>query len=167
MHRAALGLAGLVFLLFLSCSPYNIAHHSVRTAEYGNPASEKRVLIATQGSDFKDVLVKGVTDSLVAHGAHVRVVDIRKLPKASSPRYDAYFIVYALQVGTEQRQAREFVERGEYGDRTVVVRTQGEFSDVWPPAREDVDAVTAASKQDELAPLIERMSGSLGAILER
>jgi len=62
--------------------------------EVNTPKSEIRVLIATQGSEFKDAVVAGVVDHLKRKGAYIKVIDVSALPQVNENKWNAVVVLH-------------------------------------------------------------------------
>jgi hypothetical protein len=165
-HRAAVTAAFLIAaaLLAAACSPWNIGHYKIEERSYGSPDAGERVLIAAQGSEFKEQVVAGVVERLQARDVFVRLIPARELGEADAADWDAVLVVYAMQAASEQRQARRFLESTPHRERVVALRTQG-GKEEWPGERSDIDAITSASQRERVQPVVEQVSARLFEIL--
>ncbi|HET9473956.1 MAG TPA: hypothetical protein VFO82_08685 [Steroidobacteraceae bacterium] len=112
-----------------------------RTFEVNDARSSQRVLIATQGSKFKDALVAEVVGYLRARNAYAKVVDISALTTVNEGDWNAIVIVHTWEMRKPPADVKTFVDRVSHPGRLVVLTTSGagDFR------MEGVDAISSAS----------------------
>jgi len=150
--------------LFLSCTaPARWAHHAVIAWEAGPADAGQRVLILTQGSDFKDAIVTKTTGSLLDQGVFVRVLDVKEAKKQSPDDWDAVLMIFTLSIGKDDAKAKAFMQAHPDADNIITVRTQG-TEETYPMA-ENVDGISAASVMSEVNATTELVWAHLSQLL--
>src|SRR5512143_4031194 len=93
--KILLGVAISIVALVACMSWYRIHYsmHPARTFEVNSPAAASKVLIATQGSEFKDSIVAGVIAHLQERGVYVKVVDVSALPAVREADWNAIVLI--------------------------------------------------------------------------
>jgi hypothetical protein len=114
---------------------------AARSFEVNDPRSSPRVLIATQGSEFKDAVVAGVVEHLKARAAYVKVIDVSALPGIDSGEWNAIVLVHTWEMRKPPRQVQDFVDRARGAGKLVDLTTSGAGSF----KLEGVDAIASAS----------------------
>jgi hypothetical protein len=131
--------------------------------EYGNPRAGTRILIATQGSAFKDAVVAQVLAQLNSPLNYVKVVDISALGDVSTSNWSALLILHTWQFGRPPSTVRDFVARQSSVRNLVVMSTSGSGRE----RLAGVDAVSAASVDADVpartAAVMQRLRAALGA----
>jgi hypothetical protein len=139
----------LLALLIPSSLLWYQAHYSMTTArsfDVGTPSSAQHVLIATQGSLFKDALVAGITKHLSSRPIYISVIDVSKLPNVRESDWDAIVLIHTWEYSKPQTDAKAFIDRLHGYNRIVVVATSGSGKASIP----GVDVISAASVVSEV-----------------
>nr|WP_297347000.1 hypothetical protein [uncultured Glaciecola sp.] len=100
-----------------------------------------KLLIATQGSEYKNAVVAGIIDALKNRQIDVRVVDVSTLSNINIDEWSAVVILHTWENWQPQKDAMLFIERNPDLKNIVVLTTSGQ-GDL---KMESVDAVTSAS----------------------
>jgi hypothetical protein len=135
------------------------AMREAATLEVNDPGAAERVLIATQGSAFKDAVVAQVSEYLKRRGAHARVIDVSRLPEVRAQDWTAIVILHTWEMGKPPPAVAAFIDGAADRGNIVALATSGAGT-----FRIDgVDAMSSASRMAE-APL---RAGEIIARLER
>jgi hypothetical protein len=140
--KVVLALAAVPVALFAFATWY-LVHFSMATAkpfEVNRPEVREHVLIATQGSAFKDAVVKRVADRLEKRPAYVKVIDVSSLRDVREADWNAIVILHTWEMGKPPAAVKTFVDRAQR-DKLVVLATSGESHQ----HLEGVDTITSAS----------------------
>ena len=114
---------------------------AARPFEVNDPHSSPRVLIATQGSEFKDAVVAGVVEHLKSRAAYVKVVDVSALPGIDGGGWDAIVLVHTWEMRKPPEEVKIFVDRARGSGKLVVLTTSGAGNF----KIDGVDAISSAS----------------------
>lgn len=141
-------------------------HYSMakaRSYEVTGVASGPHVLIATQGSAFKDAVVAGLVERLKARSARVQVIDVGMLAGIQEEQWDAMVILHTWEMGKPPAAVRTFTERMRDRDKLAVLTTSGagDFR------LQGVDAVSAASSQADVPERVRELAERVDRILAR
>ena len=161
-----LGVAGSILLLaivawFVHLHQHRMAHAHAFSA--GNAAAPERVLIATQGSAFKDALVAAIIDHLKSREAYVEVIDVSSLPGIEPRDWKAIVIIHTWEFGKPQRDAQAFVQRLHDDHKLIVVTTSGNGRE----KLDGVDTISGASVASDVQVRAAQISTRLDALLEQ
>jgi len=162
-HKALIVGGGIAAALIGSMTWYRI-HYSMAPArpfEVTGTASGPRVLIATQGSEFKDAVVAGVIDHLKSRGTHVKVIDVAELPGTNESDWNAIVVIHTTQMHEPPAAVQTFIDRSGRSAKLVVFTTSGagDFK------ANGVDAISGASKMIDVPARVADISTKLDAIL--
>jgi hypothetical protein len=139
---AVLGTVALVLVTFsfLTCCRLH-SMDKAESFEVNAPNLEPKVLIATQGSKFKNAVVAGVIEHLKQRPAYVKVIDVTQLAQVDAAAWTAVVILHTWQSWKPQADAKAFIERTGDRHKLIVLSTSGSGE-----ARIDgVDAIATAS----------------------
>lgn len=114
--------------------------------EVNTPSAKEHVLVATQGSAFKDAVVQGVVDRLKARSDYVKVIDVAQLDTVRESDWNAIVILHTWQMSKPPESVRAFVDRAESRDKLVVLATSGDGKQHIA----GVDTITSASSKKEV-----------------
>lgn len=156
---------GLVLLSVLSLLWYKAQYSmAIATAfDRGSPQATPRILIATQGSRFKDALVAGILDRLTSSAPYIKVIDVSALPGVQEDAWNAIVIVHTWENWRPQADAKAFFDTARDRSKLIVVSTSGSGREKMP----GVDAVSAASVMDDVPKLVGEVLARLDSILKR
>lgn len=129
--------------LFVFATWYRI-HFSMDPAkplEVNRSETREHVLVATQGSAFKDAVVGSVLDRLEKKRVHVKVIDVSALGDVREADWNAIVVLHTWEMSKPPAVVRTFVERVQARDRLVVLATSGEGSQ----HIQGIDTITSAS----------------------
>lgn len=162
--KIIIGIAVLVLAIFVFLTWYTF-HYSMdvaRSFEVNSPELKSRVLIATQGSEFKDAIVAGVVDHLKQRQVYIKVVDVAALQQVSEDKWNAVVLIHTWQNMKPQADARKFLERVKDFSKVIVLTTSGEGDF----KMEGVDAITTASAMADVPSRVADIRTRLDSILD-
>ena len=154
----------LLALLIPSSLLWYRGHYSMtvaRSYSVGAPSSAQRVLIATQGSRFKDALVAGLIRHLLSRSVYVSVIDVSGLPGVKAGDWTAIVLIHTWEYSRPPADARVFLDRLSERQRVVVVTTSGNGKEAMP----GVDAISAASVMSDPPAPLAAVTGRIDALL--
>jgi hypothetical protein len=125
--------------------------------EINSPDAIHKVLIASQGSGFKNMLVSGLVDRIKDSPTYIKVVDVTSLSEVNEADWNA--------VVRMQPDAREYLGRASELDKVILVTTSG--SGKWKTEEFDIDTLTSASRKAKVGLLVNTITHRLEAILRK
>ena len=149
-----------LLLIGLSLLVWGCASQPVATIESGRPAvSDKKVLVATQKSQFKQAVVSEIYDELKQNAIYLKIIDVKGLKSQSTAEFSAIVIINRCMAGRPDPRVESFIDREPRKNRIIVLTTG--VRDSWTPDTPGVDAMTSASvldKSDQVArSIVERV----------
>ncbi|KPK72752.1 hypothetical protein AMJ87_03825 [candidate division WOR_3 bacterium SM23_60] len=129
----------------------------------GNPTLDKRVLIASQGSSFKNTVVESLTTYLETK-AYVKVIDVTSLAEVNDDEWDALVFIHTTEQWKLWPDVDEFLARAQNMNKVVLVTTSG--SGDWKTDKYDVESITSASRMDEMPTLLPTLYTKLDGLLQ-
>ncbi|HZY79619.1 MAG TPA: hypothetical protein VFE50_08860 [Cyclobacteriaceae bacterium] len=120
---------------------YTYSMKEAMSREINDPKLATKVLIATQGSDFKDQVVSGIIDKLSDRPIYIKVTDIKELANINPPDWTAIVIIHTWEVGRPPKPVSEFVKNTNTSD-LIILATSGDGN----YHIGGVDGITSASK---------------------
>jgi len=155
--------ACLAALAIASWFSYRAAH-SMKVAHpqtAGDASAQQRVLIATQGSAFKDALVDSVVEYLKPRAVYVQVIDVSALPGVRANEWTAIVMLHTWEFNRPPAAVKSFVDRLQDRSRLIDVTTSGNGRAKMP----GVDVISAASVMQDVPLRLGEITPRLDALL--
>lgn len=140
---------GIISIGTLSWYAGRYSMEPVAGFEVNSDTLSTRVLIATQGSEFKDAVVAIVIETLKAEPIYFKVIDVALLPTVSNTDWDAIVILHTWEYSEPPVTVRDFVSETSASGKIMVVTTSGSGAKM-----EGVDGVSSASATSEQADIV-------------
>lgn len=164
MKRALICLLVIVLLLFSFLTWYKLTY-TMAIAEPFTVAAENSqhsVLIATQGSEFKQQVVSGLIDHFAQQPVSIEVIDVTELNSVRVGDWDGIVVIHTWEQWQPQPDAAAFLNANRERTHIVVLTTSGQGT----MKMDGIDAITSASVISEANKhantLAARMSQILG-----
>lgn len=136
------GIIGIIIIGF-AIYVYKFYPRTADSYEINVANPKEKVLIATQSTEFKNLLVKNLCDSLKSKSVYVKVIDVDKLIEAGSDNWDRILIINSFIIRLN-KEINNFLKK-DSTNKTLLVVTAGGGD--WRPKQElKVDAITSASR---------------------
>jgi hypothetical protein len=162
--KIGIGVAALLVavLAFLTWYKFHYSMDVAQSYEINAPALEQRVLIATQGSAFKDAVVSALIAHLKERNVYVKVIDVSALPGVDEGKWSAIVVIHTWENWKPQADAKTFLERAKDLKKVIVVTTsgRGDFK------MEGVNAITSASVMANAPAIAAKIESRLAPLLE-
>jgi len=142
--------AGGCFALAAAFCIWYLVEFYPRTAEpfeINSPDQPTRILVATQGSEFKNGLVAAVCDRLREQPVHVKVIDVGGLDDVDTGEWNKVLVINTAMMNIMSGPARRLVARGQGLDKVLLFVTSGGAD--FKPADLAVDALSGASRMGD------------------
>jgi hypothetical protein len=158
-------IGGIIALLFILFFIYWMVKRQgvIESFDVGDPELVPRVLIASQGSDFKNALVDSLTAHLQEQQVFIKVMDVTTLSAVNEDEYDAMVFIHTTEQWKLQSDVKAYLDRTNDLDKVILVSTSG--SGDWKTKEYDVETITSASTTEEFSTLIPLILRRLDAIL--
>lgn len=111
------------------------------------------ILIATQGSSFKDVLVKTLCDSLKRSSVNIKGIDVKDLAEVNEENWNKIVIINSFVIRLNKNVER-FIDHSSTPENLLLFVTSG-GSDWQPQPQLKVDAITSASREVYIEDLVQ------------
>ena len=139
--------------------------YAAKAFETNSSNLNKSLLIATQGSDFKDALVKNVIDYYKEDSIYIKVIDVSSLTSIDPANYSALLVIHTWENWKPPVSVKLFIERTMSNKNKIVVFTTSGAGNY---AIDEIDAITGESKIEDLMvftdKIIERLTPLLNSI---
>lgn len=151
----------ILFLVYLRMNKQGV----IESSEIGSPEFEQKVLIASQGSDFKNALVEGLITKLKQRQIYLKVLDVTALSELSKDDWDAMVLIHSVEMSKLQPDVKAFLDRAHDLDKVILIITSGPGT--WKTDDYDVDIISSASKKEELSVLTKDILERLDMLLSK
>ena len=153
---------GALFLIFAIWYKYEYSMNIAEEFEVNSPSYSQKLLIATQGSDFKDEVTKGVVNYYKKDSVYIKVIDVTALAGIDPARYNAILVIHTWENWKPPLDVEFFINRTrDIQNKIIVLTTSGKGS----YKMEDVDAITGESKLKNTSTYISKITKRLESIL--
>jgi regulatory protein YycH of two-component signal transduction system YycFG len=127
---------------------WQFSMEEARAFEVNDKNLSTKVLIATQGSPFKDSVSTLVIDNLAQRSIYIKVIDVKDLKKVDENEWTVIAIIHTWENWSSQPDAEQFIEETNNQEKLIVVSTSG-GGDMMI---EGIDGMSAASQKEQLRP---------------
>ncbi|MBO0340310.1 hypothetical protein [Flagellimonas profundi] len=122
-------LMGIIALFLLLALWYKQSHamdlvepYTVNSENFG-----RKLLIATQGSDFKDALVQDVITHYKNDSVFIKVIDVSGLPQVNHQDFDGILLVHTWEYNKPPQVVEEFIGDSKVKiQKVIAITTSGE-----------------------------------------
>ena len=155
----------VVFFMFLFFGIflvwYTVEYSMDKAEEYEINSSQlpNRILIATQGSDFKNAVTKGLVKKLKNDSVFVKVIDISSLRTIQPTTYDAIIIMHTWENRRPPKEVSDFIEIADT-TKLIIVTTSGQGDS----KMKEIDAITGESRLEDAPIVVEKIKLRLDKI---
>ncbi len=135
----------IITILMLIATWYKLEFSMDLSEEYqlNSHDQTRSLIIATQGSDFKNSISTAVVDQYKQDSIFIKVMDISSLSEVEPQKPTAILVIHTWENWKPPIDIKEFIERSSnYMDKIVVLTTSGEGS----YKMENIDAITGESE---------------------
>ena len=133
-----------------------------------NPSSlEKKILIASRKSEFKDAIVQKIEEAFKGHDVYIRITGIENLKNEEADQYSAIVLINTAMGWKIDRKVKSFLDKHKDLDSIIVLTTSG-GGDIMPDTKKyRIDAVSAASTKDETKDIANEIISKVYELIEQ
>ena len=139
---------GLLFILFAVWYKYQYSIDTAKSFEVNTSMLDRKLIIATQGSEFKNEITKNIVEFYKPDSIYIKVVDISSLLEIDPQNWNALVIMHTWENWKPPIDVKAFIDRTQAFHNKIVVLTtsgQGSFK------MKGIDAITGESKLEKTA----------------
>lgn len=115
-------LVGFVFLWWYDAT---FSMEVIDEQTFNDESASVHVLIASQGSEFKNQIVDEISLQFADEGYYVKVVDVTKIETENPKDFDAIVILHTWEKWNPQEEAAEYIGKHYSEEKFVVLATSG------------------------------------------
>jgi len=160
LQKTALKVTGIltsILLFFVFWYNYQYSMGEAISFEVNNPNSPTKLLIATQGSDYKEMVTLEVVSYFKKKNIYIKVIDIKELNEVQSEQWNAICLMHTWEMWKPPYPIEVFVNKQKDKSPLAILTTSGDGK----YKMKEVDAITGASVLTETSQqaklLIERI----------
>lgn len=136
----------VVLFVFMMWYQNRYSMDIIEEFEVNSPSENSKLLIATQGSEFKNTITTAIVDYYKTEPIYIKVLDISSLADVNPANYDALLIVHTWEMWKPPSTIQTFMDRTvDERNKMIVLTTSGEGN----YKMEGIDAFTGESKLDK------------------
>ena len=149
--------------IFMTIYMMMYSQRVIEPFEVGEKSSTEKILIASQGSDYKDMFVKKVIERLENDSLYINVIDVTEIEKENTDDYKAVLIINSIEMYDMQENAKNFISVSGK-DNVIMLATSG--NGAMGPKDESVDAITTASTVEDIDDKVDEVSKRLHVVIK-
>ena len=167
MKKFIVGIGILFIGIAVFFALYLFAHKPtiIQERELGNPDMVRKVLIASQGTDFKNMLIDALTTHLQQEDVYIKIIDITQLPTIDHTRFSAILILHDIEFGHAPHAVQTFLNTQPSYKRIICVSTSG--SETQKEKDRDIDTITSASKAETLPKVLSELISRITLLINQ
>lgn len=159
----------LILLLWISsCTlpQYIWPQEDIDTEEINQFTLEKKILIASRNSEFKNAILQRIKDTFQDQDVYIKIVGINNLEDEEPNKYSATVILNAAMGWKIDKNVESFLVK--YGNlSSIIVLTTSNGGDILPSMEgRNIDAISTASVIDKTDQIANTIINKLTSILE-
>lgn len=136
-----------ILVVFMMVYSYTYSMEIAESFEVNDPAMEEKLLIATQGSEFKDLLVLEIVEIIKERPIYIKVMDVTELAGVDEDDWNGILIVHTWEKWEPQPDALAFIRKAKKLEDIYTVSTSGNGAEVIF----GVDGISCASEVSRIS----------------
>ncbi|MFC2152938.1 hypothetical protein ACFLSE_10475 [Bacteroidota bacterium] len=155
--------AALISILLIS---YIVANKQgvIEPFQVGDPNAKHKILIASQGSEFKQKLVERFVLELDSDSIYLSILDCTQLNESYLKDWDIYIIIHTMQIHKMPEEADAFLSKMSDLSKVALVSTSGAGDEHY--TKLDIDGISSASRMVAIDPIMEWIKPKLESNLK-
>jgi len=126
--------------------------------EIGDSSSKNKILIATEDSQFKNMIADNLVSKL--NGSYIKIIDVRNLSSENPDGFNAIAIVSTVKAGQIHKKALELIGKPEFKSKIILLSTYGtEKNDP------SIDTISSSSKLNKIPELAGKIFAKIEPLL--
>jgi len=151
-----LGILGLVLYALFFYNPCNYSHKKP------NPNNKYQLLIANEGSHFKDSVVSVLTQHYSSKPVNIKIIPLSALSQIEPKAYHALVIIHSWYTWKPPPEVGEFVQKHHNCLENIVSLSTSFHGSL---KMEELDGITSASKMSEVEMYASKIIDKLSPLL--
>lgn len=139
------GILIIAFLLFFFWYNQRYSMEVGKSYSVNTPEASRHIVIAAQGSAYKNTIVENVVDNLKERDLFIRVYDVGELKNIIPSQWDAILVLHTWEYGKPPKSVREFSKRTTELSNVIFFSTSGSGEEYI----RGIDGITGASRMSQ------------------
>ncbi len=152
-------MSGVMLYAFKLAYPQRI----IKDYEINNASSKKKILIASQESEFKKLIVDNLVKLLENDSIYIKIIDVTALSAISNDNWDAIVIINSCEAGKMHKDVSKFIKN--FGEKNKIVLLTTSGSGKWKPRNIEIDSISSASKKEDIDSISKELYDKVNFIL--
>jgi len=153
---------GAMVLIFAIWYKYEFSMEVAQEFEVNSPDLNHKLLIATQGSEFKNEITKGIVNYYEKDSVFIKIIDIISLADIDAVEYSAIVLLHTWENFQPPKDVELFINRTKDIKGNIIVLTTSENGNF---KMGGVDAITGESILENTSTYINQITKRLEPIL--
>ena len=119
-----------ILVVFILVYSYTYSMETAEGFEVNDSGMEEKLLIATQGSEFKDFLVLEIVETIKERPIYIKVIDVTELAGVDEDDWNGILIIHTWEKWEPQPDALAFIKRAKKLEDICTVSTSGSGEEV-------------------------------------
>jgi len=155
----------VLFIVFLGSYIVINWQGVIEPYQIGNSDANQKILIASQGSEFKNNLEKELIRLLKNDNTFLSIVDCTTLEDERASEWDAVIIIHTTQIHGMPEEVRGFLSSSDDLSKILLVTTSGGGDEV--VTEFEVSAISTASRLSVTSIITKWVKSRLDSIIEK
>lgn len=151
----------MLFFAFLVWYDLTFSMDVIQGYSVNEKSASKRLLVASQGSEFKNEIINQLVDHYKDQDVYMEVIDVTSLDGYSADDWDAVFICYVFEIWAPQPDVKNFLDRQQSTGSIFLFSTSGSGDE----KIDGVDGICGASITDEIPQRVAEIIEGIDQIL--
>jgi hypothetical protein len=133
--------------------------------QVNSPSLEKKVLIASRNSEFKNAVVDKIIESLKDETVYIKVTGLGDLKEEKAEKFSAIVLINTCMSWDMDRNVNSFLKKHKDQSRVIVLTTSGDGD--WKPKMKgrNFDAISSASKKPKADEVANKILGKVRLLI--
>ena len=139
-------LISIFSILLILSSIYVYKHYprKIESYEVNHSDLNKKILIASQGSEFKNALLDNIVGKIQNDSTYVKVINVSELNDIDDAYWRAVIIINTCIADKINKDVKQYLKKSKNKIPTIMLVTAGDGR--WKPNNLSVDAISTASR---------------------
>jgi len=147
----------IIIILFAMSTTYVYKHYprKIDSFEVNNFVLNTKILIASQGSEFKITLLNNIVDKIDNDSTYIKVIDVSLLNELEPNNWNAVIIINTCIADKINKDVSQYLAKSQNEIPIVLFITAGDGR--WKPNNLSVDAISSASRMSKIEKLTQEI----------
>jgi hypothetical protein len=158
----------IVSLFQIHCSvPHRVLpHKDIQPSELNQPSLDKKILVASRSSEFKQAIVDKIKEAFQEKPVYVKFIGVREIKKEDAAQYHAIVMINTCMSWDMDRSVHGFLDRYKDHSNMIVLTTSGDGG--WLPKMKgrNFDAISSASKKVKIDEVANKIIDRINSLID-